>query len=85
MSYLMENTSSPPVPQTVSSSPYTYQNTSGQAVMVIIQGGTVVTIQYSVDGTNWITVGLLSGIYFVRSGDYLRANYVLAPTVTVIP
>jgi hypothetical protein len=85
MSYLLEGTSSPPASQTVSGSPYTYQNTTGQAVMVIVQGGTVLTIQYSIDGATWLTVGLLAGMFFVRPGDYLRANYVLAPTVTVIP
>lgn len=85
MSYLLDSSSAAPSVQTVSGTPYTLQNTFGQAVMAVVQGGTVTTIQYSVDGTTFITVGLLAGMFFVRPGDYLRVNYILAPTVTVIP
>jgi len=85
MSYLMDGESAPPEAKTVSGSPYTLSNTYGQAVMVAVSGGTVLTIQYSVDGTNFILVGLLAGLFFLRPGDYLRVTYLLTPTITVIP
>lgn len=85
MSYLLDGSSGVPIAQTVSASPYTMQNTWGHGILAVVQGGTVTTIQYSVDGSTWLLVGLLAGLFYMRPGDYLRVSYVLAPTVTVIP
>ena len=77
-----------PVPSTaavqpiaVGASPFTYQNSQDAAIVVIVSGGTVTTIQFSRDGTNWYTVGLLAGQFWLNPGDRLRVTYVVAPNM----
>lgn len=70
---------------TVTASPFTYQNTSNGPGCVIVSGGTVTTISYSRDGSAFFLCGLLSGMYHLSAGDFLRVVYVLAPTMTFVP
>lgn len=69
---------------TVGASPFTYQNTSGFTQLVMVSGGTVLTISYSTDGTTFYLVGLLAGQFTVAIGAYLRVTYVVVPTMTAI-
>lgn len=69
--------------QTVTASPYTYQNASNQRQQVVISGGTVLTISISRDGTTFILAGVLAGTFLLNPGDYLRMTYVAVPIFTV--
>lgn len=79
------NASQPTSPAVLSGSPFTYQNNTNADVDVTVQGGSVTTISYSRDGTNWTMVGLLAGMFRLSPSDYLRIAYLTTPTVTVIP
>jgi len=64
-------------------SPFVIQNNqilSNQAI--VISGGTVTLIQISRNGSDYFTVGLLSGQYILSPGDYLKITYAIAPTIT---
>lgn len=69
----------------VGASPFTYQNTAPNPGLVIVSGGTVTTISYSRDGTNFFLVGLLAGMYHMSPGDQIRVVYVLTPQMTFVP
>lgn len=67
---------------TVTGSPFTYRNTSLYNRNVLVQGGTVSLIEYSVDNTTFYTVGILTdNMYFVPVGSRLRVTYTVAPTM----
>lgn len=76
---------SPAAAITVLASPFTYQNVSGGPGCIIVSGGTVTTISWSRDGAGFLLVGLLAGMFYIGSGDFLRVAYVLAPTMTFFP
>jgi hypothetical protein len=67
-----------------SGSPYTWTNSELWPQLVIVAGGTVTTIEISIDGATWDTVGLLGGLFWLYPTMRLRITYVLAPTVRVI-
>ena len=79
------NAAAQPSGITVGSSPYTYVNADLTPVSVLISGGTVTTIAFSRDNTNYLTIGLLGGMYLLNPGDRIRITYVLAPIMTKIP
>lgn len=70
---------------TVTASPFAYRNVDGYPEQVVVRGGTVSLIEYSVDGTNWEDTGVIAGTFQVESGDYLRVTYSVAPTMRKIP
>ena len=64
-------------------SPFVIQNNqilSNQAI--VINGGTVTIIEISRNGSDYFTVGLISGQFILSPGDYLRITYAIAPTIT---
>ncbi len=69
---------------TVGSSPFTYQNNSGYDLIILISGGTVSSIEFSRDNSNWYDVGQTSGMFILPDGDYLKITYTEAPTMTAI-
>lgn len=72
-------------PATVSgASPYTLQNTTSCDQLVMVAGGTVSSVEYSRDGSTFITTGSVTGQFVVFPGDYLRVTYSVAPTITVV-
>lgn len=70
---------------TPTASPFTWQNVTGRSLMLVITGGVVTTISISRDGTVFIPVGILTGMFQMSSNDYIRIVYVTAPTLTAIP
>lgn len=69
----------------VGASPYTHQNLNGYPIDIAVSGGTVSDISISVDGTNYYSSGLTSGIFNVGHAYYLKVTYSSAPTMTQIP
>ena len=64
-------------------SPYTYTALiRGQAH---ISGGTVTTIEFSRDGTNWYDAGITEGFVQMDERDQLRVTYAVAPDITFFP
>jgi hypothetical protein len=75
----------PPSTITPTGSPFTYQNVTTFPADVVVQGGTVSKIEFSRDGTTWIDVGVIAGMFGLSSADNLRVTYTVAPTMTLIP
>lgn len=65
------------------SSPFTYRAPSGG--WLIVQGGTVSQVQFSRDGTTFITTGQTQGMFPISQGDALSITYSSAPTLTFVP
>ena len=68
---------------TVGGSPFSYTATGNG--MVIVSGGTVSLVQFSRDGTTFLSVGFTAGIVPVRKKDIVRVTYTVAPTMTFVP
>lgn len=67
---------------TPGASPYTY--TAKQSGALSIQGGTVSLASLSRNGVS-VTLGLVSGLISLSSGDSVTITYVVAPTINFIP
>ena len=74
-----------PRPITVTASPFTYQNTAGSSISVIVSGGTVSAIEFTRDNATFYTTGAVSGMIELSPYDQLRVTYAVAPTMTLIP
>jgi hypothetical protein len=70
-------------PVTVGASPYDY--IAPVKGSVIVQGGTVTSLEFSRDGTSFYDVGQTSGMFLLNQSDYLRITHAGAPTVTFVP
>ena len=70
---------------TVSASPFVFVNSGTSPVSVLVSGGTVSLLEFSRDGTTFYPVGLLAGVVPLDPNDSLRATYMVAPTLTLIP
>lgn len=68
---------------TVGSSPYSYPAPSNG--FVAIDGGAVSLIEFSRDGTTFISVGTGAGAFPVRKGDLIRTTYTSLPTISFVP
>jgi hypothetical protein len=67
---------------TVGASPYTYTNTSGDIIELLISGGVSVSLVYSPKGgVGDLTTYTAGSLYTLRSGDQLIITYTGAPTV----
>jgi hypothetical protein len=69
----------------VGASPFTFQNTTGRSVDLIVAGGTVSAIDFSRDDVNFYVVGQTAGVFWLSPYDYLRVTYTAAPTITLVP
>lgn len=69
----------------VGGSPFTYQNPLSRPVNILVSGGTVTTISWSRDNSNYFLIGLLAGQFQLSPGDYLRVVYITPPTMTLVP
>jgi hypothetical protein len=70
---------------TVTTSPFTYQNTTGYDGDVIISGGTVSNVEFTRDNTTFYDTGLLMGVLRLSPSDRVRVTYTVAPTMTYVP
>jgi len=70
---------------TVGASPFTFQNTTGRSVDLIVTGGTVSAIAFSRDNVTFYGVGSVAGVFWLSPYDYLRVTYTVAPTITLVP
>ena len=70
---------------TVAASPSVYQNLDMQPQRVIVRGGTVTSIELSLDGTNWEATGATAGAFVLAPGDQIRVTYSSAPTMRKVP
>ena len=70
---------------TVGASPFTFQNTTGRSIDVIVSGGAVSAIAFSRDNVTFYGVGLTSGVFWLSPNDRLRVTYTVAPTLTLVP
>lgn len=68
---------------TVGASPYSYKAPSNG--FVAIDGGAVSLIEFSRDGTTFISVGTGFGAYPVRKNDFIRTTYSSTPTLSFVP
>lgn len=73
--------------QTVSvgASPYTFVNPESTQIMLAVSVGTVTAISVSVDGSTFISTGLLGGNYLLNPGHSIQITYAVAPTVKYWP
>lgn len=69
----------------VGASPFTFQNTTGGPVDIIVTGGTVSAITFSRDNATFYSVGSVAGVFWLSPYDYLRVTYTVAPTITLVP
>jgi hypothetical protein len=70
----------------VGASPYNFTNTESTRIMLAVSAGTVTSIQMSIDGgLNFISGGLLGGLYLMNPGHQIQIVYTLAPTVKYWP
>ena len=67
------------------SSPWTYQNTAGGGVSVVVTGGTVSQIGVSRDNSTYDSWAPTAGQFYLAPGDYLQITYSVAPTVAIYP
>lgn len=70
---------------TPNGSPFVYRNVSDWPENVMVTGGTVTAIEFSRDGSNYVTTGILGGTLLLGPKDYIRVTYVVAPTMTGCP
>lgn len=70
---------------TVTASPFTYINQTGGNVDVIVSGGGISLLQFSRNGTTFYSTGSFYGMFSLSPYDRLRATYVSAPTMTLVP
>ena len=66
-------------------SPFTFQNTTGRSITVIVTGGTVSAVAFSRDNVTFYGVGSTSGVFWLSPNDRLRVTYTVAPTLTLVP
>ena len=64
---------------TVGASPYTYVNTSGANVRVLVRSGTVSSIDYAPQNVVGRLTGMTTGMFTLRPGDALIVAYTVAP------
>jgi len=72
-----------PAAETLAGSPHAYQNNGVRPKFVIVQGGTVTSVDLSHNGSAWVDAGATAGGFVVATTHYLRVTYAVAPTVTV--
>lgn len=70
-----------PIAITPGASPYAYQNTYAQDMMIAVSGGTVTFIYESYDGITYYDTTLTNGIFYVPRGFFLQVTYSVAPTM----
>lgn len=72
---------------TLTASPFTYQNTAGYTLDILMGGniGGVVKLEFSRDGATWYETGSFYGQFTLSPYDSIRITYVAAPIVTGIP
>lgn len=70
---------------TVTASPFTYINQTGGDVDVLVSGGGISLLEFSRDGTTFYSTGSFYGMFSLSPYDRLRATYVSAPTMTLVP
>lgn len=75
---------STPTAITVSASPFTYQNGDLLPQDVIVSGGTVSVIAWSLDNVTFFTTGLTAGRFHLESGEFLKVTYSVLPTMTKV-
>lgn len=77
---------------TVSASPFTYTNNSGQWLNILIRGGTVSRVQQTRGGDTWVVGDSASseltarnGYFMVPPGDSLVVTYSVVPAMNSVP
>ena len=69
----------------VGASPFTYVNTTGYGVNIIVSGGGVSKLQFSRDGATYYSTGSFYGFFYLAPNDRLKVTYATAPTMTGVP
>lgn len=76
----------PPAPETIitpSGSPFTF--TAPRGGFVIVQGGTVGSVQFSRTPNVFYFTGEISGVFPVGQLDQLKITYSVVPNMTFVP
>lgn len=68
---------------TADPSPYVFSATARGSL--IIEGGTVTSVEFSRDGVTFYDTGVTAGMFPVNSSDQLRITYAVAPNLTFVP
>ena len=79
---LLDGSSQAVVTPAVGASPWTYQNATSYYQILLFNGGTAVTYQYSTDNVTFY--GLPAGLFILGRGHYIKVTYTAAPTLTGI-
>lgn len=66
-------------------SPFTWANTTGQYVEVIVQSGTVTQIRQGRDGDFWLKPNVSATCHLLPPGDQIEVSYSVAPTISYVP
>jgi len=66
------------------SSPIAWTTGSKSIALVMISGGTGVSVTYSYDGSTFIPTGMTSGQVTVFPGDQLSITYTTIPTINAV-
>lgn len=74
-----------PTAITPTGSPFTYINSTGGTVDVIVSGGGVSLLEFSRNGTTFYSTGSFYGMFTLSPYDRLRVTYASAPTMTLVP
>jgi hypothetical protein len=62
-----------------------YQNATGYPLEVFVTGGTVTAIDFSRDGTTWLSTGITAGTVRLSPLDRVRVVYSADPVMTGVP
>ena len=68
---------------TPTTSPFIFQ--APQKGFLIVQGGTVIMVQFSRNGVTNYNTGAIAGCFPVSLGDSITVRYTSAPTLTFVP
>ena len=66
-------------------SPFTYVNTTGSGVNIIVSGGGISKMQFSRDGSTFYSTGSFYGFFYLAPNDRLKVTYATSPTMTGVP
>jgi hypothetical protein len=69
----------------ITSSPFTYINTTGYPADIIVSGGGVVLLEFSRNGVTFFSTGSFYGMFTLSPYDQLRVTYETQPQMTLVP
>lgn len=69
----------------VGASPFVFTNLLAVPINLLVSGGTVSILEYSIDGVTFDVMGMTLGQVHLNPGQMCRVTYLTAPTVVYYP